>query len=106
MTQIKPQTMPDTDVISQTQSDWQMPDLYAVIMHNDDYTTMDFVVFLLNAVFDKPIEQAYQLMMQIHQTGRAVVAVLPYEIAEMKVDEATSLAEQEQFPLFISIEQA
>lgn len=96
----------DTDVITQSQTALQHPKLYAVVMHNDNYTTMDFVVFVLMAVFEHSLDEAYELMMQIHHSGRAVVATLPFDIAEMKVDEVTALAEQEQFPLMTTIEPA
>lgn len=96
----------DSDVITKSQTLVQQPKLYAVVMHNDNYTTMDFVIFVLMLVFEHSSDQAYQLMMQIHHSGQAVVATLPFDIAEMKVDEVTLLAEQEQFPLLTTIEPA
>lgn len=96
----------DSDVITKPKSQTQHPKLYAVVMHNDNYTTMDFVVFVLMVVFEHSLDEAYELMMQIHHMGRAVVATLPFDIAEMKVDEVTALAEQEQFPLLTTIEPA
>lgn len=96
----------DTDVITKSQTHVQHPKLYAVVMHNDNYTTMDFVVYVLMEVFEHSLDEAFELMMQIHHAGRAVVATLPYDIAEMKVDEVTMLAEQEQFPLLTTIEPA
>ncbi|MFB6349520.1 ATP-dependent Clp protease adaptor ClpS [Moraxella marmotae] len=94
----------DSDVAVQTEPLTKHPKLYAVVMHNDDYTTMEFVVFALVEIFGHSVEKAYQLMMQIHQTGRSAVAALPYEIAEMKVEEVTLLAEQESYPLLTTIE--
>lgn len=94
----------DGDVAVQEQTKIKKPSLYAVTMHNDDYTTMEFVVYVLVEIFDHDIEQAYRLTMQIHQAGKAVVATLPFEIAEMKVDEVNELAEQEQYPLLTTIE--
>lgn len=94
----------DDDVAIQEQTQIKKPSMYAVIMHNDDYTTMEFVVYVLVGIFDHDIDTAYRLMMQIHHDGRAVVATLPFDIAEMKVDEVNELAEQEQYPLLTTIE--
>lgn len=94
----------DGDVAVQEQTQLKKPSMYAVIMHNDDYTTMEFVVYVLVEIFDHDIDAAYRLMMQIHHEGRAVVAILPFDIAEMKVDEVNELAEQEQYPLLTTIE--
>lgn len=94
----------DDDVAIQEQTQIKKPSMYAVIMHNDDYTTMEFVVYVLVEIFNHDIDTAYRLMMQIHHDGRAVVATLPFDIAEMKVDEVNELAEQEQYPLLTTIE--
>lgn len=93
-----------SDVITKKKAEVRLPDLYAVIMHNDHYTTMDFVVYVLVEIFDHPIQRAMDLMMQVHQTGQATVAVLPYQIAEMKIDEVTQLAEQEEYPLLLTLQ--
>lgn len=84
----------------------QEPPLYAIIMHNDDYTTMEFVVEVLLHVFDYGIEEAVMTMMQIHETGQARVAVFPKEIAEMKIVAVEALAEQAQFPLLLTLQKA
>ncbi|WP_228143735.1 ATP-dependent Clp protease adaptor ClpS [Moraxella pluranimalium] len=91
-------------VITQTKPMTARPQMYAVVMHNDNYTTMEFVVFVLVEIFEHDMDEAYRLMMQIHETGRAVVAILPFDIAEMKVDEVNELAEQEEYPLLTTIE--
>lgn len=93
-----------SDVITKPKESTQHPQLYAVIMHNDNYTTMDFVVYVLMEIFDHTMDKAMDLMMQIHTTGQAVVALLPYQIAEMKADEVTELAEQEEFPLLVTLQ--
>lgn len=97
---------PDTDVVTETKIQVKQPKLYTVIMYNDNYTTMDFVVYVLVEIFQHNIDKAYQLMMQIHESGQAAVALLPYDLAEMKVDEVTALAEQESYPLLTTIEPA
>lgn len=96
----------DVAVISQVQTQVRRPSMYAVVMHNDNYTTMEFVMYVLMDIFEHNAEQAYQLMMKVHQTGRAVVATLPFEIAEMKVEEVDLLAEEENYPLLTTIEPA
>ncbi|MFL1731561.1 ATP-dependent Clp protease adaptor ClpS [Moraxella oculi] len=78
--------------------------MYAVVMHNDDYTTMDFVVAVLMEVFGHALEQAVELMYVIHEFGRAVVAVMPYDIGEMKVIQVTDLAEKMEYPLLTTLE--
>lgn len=93
-----------TDVITQTKPKIKEPSLYAILMHNDHYTTMDFVVFVLLEVFDYDMDRAVSTMMQIHETGKAQVAILPKEIAEMKVDRVEQLAEQADFPLLVTLE--
>lgn len=98
--QHNPEHVHDTDVAVRE----MMPPMYAVIMHNDDYTTMEFVVWVLVSVLDLPIHVAYELMMQIHEEGVAKVAVFPKEIAEMKVERIRTLAEQEEFPLLITLQ--
>lgn len=81
------------------------PPLYAIVMHNDDYTTMDFVIWVLISVLNLPIDTAYRLTMTIHEQGRAKVALLPKELAEIKVQEIERLAEQAEYPLKVTLEQ-
>lgn len=78
--------------------------LYAVVMHNDDYTTMDFVVYVLMEIFNHAPDRAVELMYAVHETGRAVVAILPYEIGEMRVAQVTELAEEMEYPLLTTLE--
>lgn len=84
----------------------QEPKHYRVIMHNDDFTTMEFVVSILLEVFHKKRNDAEQLMMTVHQTGKAAVGVYPYDIAVTKIYEATERARNEDFPLRMTIEEA
>ncbi len=81
------------------------PPLYAIIMYNDDYTTMDFVVWVLISVLNLAMDTAYRLTMTIHEQGRAKVASLPKELAEIKVQEIERLAEQAEYPLKVTLEQ-
>lgn len=79
------------------------PRRYKVIIHNDDFTTMDFVVMVLKTVFFKSASESEQLMLHVHQKGSAVVGVYSYDIARSKVHKATDMARQEGFPLRLSI---
>lgn len=75
------------------------PRQYQVVMHNDDFTTMDFVVDILKAVFGKESAEAMALMLAIHHAGKAVVGVYTYDIAASKAEKAMAMARDEGFPL-------
>ena len=80
------------------------PDRYRVILHNDDYTTMDFVVDILCRVFHKTLVEAKEIMLQVHQNGRGECGVYTYEVAESKAERVISLARQAGFPLNCTLE--
>ena len=80
------------------------PRRYRVLLHNDDFTTMEFVVDVLRGVFDHPLESAVRLMLEVHQQGRAIAGVYPRDIAETKVSQAQAAAEQADMPLLITAE--
>ena len=82
------------------------PTLYKVVLLNDDYTTMEFVVRVLETVFQKSPAEAYRIMMQVHQDGSGIAGVYPWEVAETKVDTLTSMARHAEFPLRATIEEA
>ena len=80
-------------------TDLREPRRYKVTIYNDDFTTMEFVVNVLESVFFKPHDTAVDLMMTIHNTGEAVVGIYSRDIAESKAQKAMDLAEQQGFPL-------
>ena len=82
------------------------PTLYKVILLNDDYTTMEFVLQVLEGIFQKSPAEAYRIMMQVHLNGSGIAGVYPWEVAETKVDTVTSLAKQAGFPLKAIVEEA
>jgi len=82
----------------------QEPPMYRVILHNDDYTTREFVVELLVYVFHKSRNAAIELMWRVHRHGRGVAGVYDRDVAETKVTEATMLARQAEFPLQVTME--
>ena len=83
----------------------QEPTLYKVVLINDDYTTMEFVIQVLESVFQKSPAQAYQIMMHVHVNGRGIAGVYPWEVAETKADTVKSLAHDAGFPLRATLEE-
>ncbi|MBF0102693.1 MAG: ATP-dependent Clp protease adaptor ClpS [Desulfobacterales bacterium] len=100
----------DTDiqeeVITELEEIITEPPMYKVLLHNDDYTTMDFVVEVLMKVFHKTFEDATWIMLNIHQQGVGICGIYSYEIAETKVKMVHDMAETREFPLRSSMEQA
>ncbi len=80
------------------------PEMFRVLLHNDDYTSMDFVVEILMRIFHKNLEDAQMIMINIHEKGRAVCGVYSHEIAETKAEQVKQLAKQNEFPLLATIE--
>ena len=84
----------------------QDPKLFKVILLNDDYTTMEFVIQVLEGVFQQSPAEAYRVMMHVHVNGRGIAGVYPWEVAETKVTTVTSLAREAGFPLRAALEEA
>ena len=82
------------------------PTLYKVILLNDDYTTMEFVMHVLETAFQKSPAEAYRIMMQVHVNGSGTAGTYPFEVAETKVDTVTSMARAAGYPLRAAIEEA
>ena len=81
------------------------PSKYKVLIHNDDYTPMDFVVDIIQQVFQKTPEDAHAIMMHVHEYGVGIVGVYTYDIAKSKVNKVTTMAEKMNYPLLSSIEE-
>ena len=98
----------DTSVVTKTKPDsktkLKKPQLFKVLLHNDNYTTRDFVVFLLMTVFAKQETDAVQIMLHVHHNGVGVAGVYTKEVAETKVETVISLARQNEFPLLCTME--
>ena len=92
--------------VAESEEKTEEPPLFKVLLHNDDYTTMDFVVHVLEAVFNLPEDQAIQIMLNVHVKGIGVAGVYTYEVAEMKVAKTTAMAREQEFPLLCTIEKA
>ncbi len=81
------------------------PRMFKVLLHNDDYTSMDFVVDILMRIFHKTKAQAEQIMLQIHKKNKAVCGVYTFEIAQTKAEQVKQLAKENEFPLLATIEE-
>ena len=95
-----------TSVVTKTRPKTKRPSLYRVLLLNDDYTPMEFVVEILKVVFHKQHAEATKIMLHVHQNGMGVAGVFPYEIAETKVRTVDELARQSEFPLKCVMEKA
>ncbi len=82
----------------------QLPKKYKVLLHNDDYTTMEFVIFILQSVFHKTLDEAERIMMEVHQKGIGLCGIYTFEIAESKAKKVERLARENSHPLICSIE--
>jgi len=82
----------------------QEPEMYRVLLHNDDYTSMDFVVEILMKIFHKNQQEAEVIMIKIHEKGSAICGIYTYEIAQTKAQQVKQLAKQNEFPLLATIE--
>jgi ATP-dependent Clp protease adaptor protein ClpS len=96
----------DYEVVPETKKKLKRPPLYKVLLHNDDYTTKEFVVQILQYVFHKEQTEAVQIMLHVHKKGIGVAGVYTYEVAETKVAVVEGLSRQHEYPLKCSMEEA
>lgn len=96
----------DLGVVTESEKRLKQPPLYKVLLHNDDYTTMEFVVQVLQGVFHKSHAEATQITLHVHRTGIGVAGVYTHEIAETKVAVVEAMARKHEFPLKCSMEEA
>lgn len=80
------------------------PKMYKVVLHNDDYTPMDFVIDILIHVFRKDEASATEVMLNVHHKGKGTCGIFPYEIAETKIEQVHEIAEENEYPLKASME--
>lgn len=92
-------------VLPEKKTRLEKPKLFKVILHNDDFTTMDFVVFVLEYVFSRSEAEAVTIMLNVHNSGQGVAGVYPYEIANMKCQKAINLARAREYPLLCTVEE-
>jgi ATP-dependent Clp protease adaptor protein ClpS len=94
----------DGEVLERTIQETKKPELFKVLLLNDDYTTMDFVVEVLEAIFHKQPAEAFRIMMAVHTRGKGLCGVYPHEVAETKVDAVAERARENGFPLRAAME--
>jgi ATP-dependent Clp protease adaptor protein ClpS len=96
----------EVGIATKTKAKPKKPSQYKVLMLNDDYTPMEFVVMVLKRFFRMDMEQATRVMLHVHQRGVGVCGVFPYEVAETKVNQVMDFARQNQHPLQCTLEKA
>ena len=92
-------------VLPEKKTRLEKPRLFKVILHNDDFTTMDFVVFVLEYIFSRSEAEAVTVMLSVHNSGKGVAGIYPYEIANMKSQKAMNLAKSREYPLLCTVEE-
>ncbi len=92
------------EVLERTKQETKKPELYRVLLINDDYTTMDFVIEVLESIFHKQPAEAYRIMMMVHTQGKGLCGVYPHEVAETKVNAVIERARENGFPLLAAME--
>jgi ATP-dependent Clp protease adaptor protein ClpS len=99
-----PERHTEGEVLERTRQETKKPELFKVLLLNDDYTTMDFVVEILETVFNKAPAEAYRIMMAVHTQGQGLCGLYPFEVAETKVGTVVELARGQGFPLRATME--
>ena len=94
----------DLGVVTETEKRVKTPPLFKVLLHNDDYTTMDFVVHILETIFQQPVIEATRIMLHVHKNGRGLAGIYTREIAETKIEAVHKIAREHEFPLKCSME--
>ena len=95
----------DGEVLAERETKLEKPKLFKVILHNDDFTTMEFVVFVLQYVFNRSEPDAFAIMLKVHNEGMGIAGTYPYEIATMKSEKAINLARAREYPLLCTVEE-
>jgi ATP-dependent Clp protease adaptor protein ClpS len=93
------------DVLTERETTLEKPKLFKVLLHNDDFTTMEFVVFVLEYVFNRTEPEAFTIMLKVHNEGLGIAGIYPYDIATMKSEKAMNLARAREYPLLCTVEE-
>ena len=99
-----PGTRGETGLVLEERTRTRKPPMYKVLLHNDDYTTKEFVVFVLQSIFQRSEGDAIAIMNHVHSNGVGIAGVYTFEIAETKVQKTVQLARSNEYPLQLSIE--
>ena len=94
-----------SEVLTEQETKLEKPKLFKVLLHNDDFTTMEFVVFVLQYVFNRDEPEAFTIMLKVHNEGLGIAGIYPYDIANMKSEKAMNLAKAREFPLLCTVEE-
>jgi ATP-dependent Clp protease adaptor protein ClpS len=100
----RPDTRESTLTDERAEQDVRRPQMWRVLLHNDDYTTQEFVVGVLESVFNKAQAEAFAIMLSVHQSGLGVAGVFTRDVAETKLNATRQLAEAHEFPLLVTME--
>ena len=95
----------DSEILTENETKLEKPKLFKVILHNDDFTTMEFVVFILQHVFMRSDAEAFTIMLKVHNEGIGIAGVYPFEVANMKSEKAMNLARASEYPLLCTVEE-
>lgn len=95
----------ETDVATESETRLEKPPLFKVVLHNDDFTTMEFVVFVLRTVFHRSDAEAFEIMFKVHTEGIGIAGIYTYEVATMKAEKAINLARAQEYPLLCTVEE-
>ena len=95
----------DGDVLTESETRLEKPPLFKVVLHNDDFTTMEFVVFVLSHVFLRSDLEAFSIMLKVHNEGIGIAGVYTFEVANMKAEKAMNLARAHEYPLLCTVEE-
>jgi ATP-dependent Clp protease adaptor protein ClpS len=97
---------PRESILTESRNDQKLerPRMWRVLLHNDDYTTQEFVVWVLETVFRKPRAEAFTIMMSVHRSGLGVAGVYTHDVAETKLKTTRQMAEEQEYPLLVTME--
>jgi ATP-dependent Clp protease adaptor protein ClpS len=100
------QGSPRESILTETRDEQKLerPRMWRVLLHNDDYTTQEFVVWILETIFRKSRAEAFNIMMNVHRSGLGVAGVYTHDVAETKVKTTQQMAEEQEFPLLVTME--
>ncbi|KKD01315.1 ATP-dependent Clp protease adapter ClpS [Photobacterium sp. SP02] len=106
MSKLSERINPESDILDKEDTQVKPPSMYKVILNNDDYTPMDFVIEVLQKFFSMDLERATQLMLAVHYEGKAVCGIFTAEVAETKVAQVMMYAREHEHPLLCTMEKA
>ena len=103
---MSPRQDANESTLTESRTDQQLarPRMWRVLLHNDDYTTQDFVVWVLESIFNKPRSEAFAIMLNVHRSGTGLAGVYTHDVAETKLQATRQAAEEHEFPLLVTME--